>query len=163
MSYDFSSSTGRSGPSAPVPWIARSALHLIEEEQYNDEKVMSKIMLGLNFYGNDFGKQMTPEAIVAHQYVSLLKKYKPRMLWDESSQEHYFFYTDRGVDHVVYFPTPAVCFLSDPFALTLTCVSQYILARLKAIRDLHTQVAIWELGQVRFLFFFSLTNQITNQ
>lgn len=51
MTYDFSGPQNP-GPSAPLNWI-RSSLSLLLGHT-NDHSLAHKILLGLNFYGNDF-------------------------------------------------------------------------------------------------------------
>lgn len=52
MTYDFSSAH-YPGPNAPLNWI-RSSLKLLLDGASNQQKLASKILIGINFYGNDF-------------------------------------------------------------------------------------------------------------
>jgi len=54
MTYDFSN-PNRPGPSSPLVWAAESLMLLIPEE-LRHSSTNTKIMLGLNMYGNDFIK-----------------------------------------------------------------------------------------------------------
>lgn len=47
------------------------------------------MLVGLNFYGNDY----TPSgggAIIGHQYIELLKQYKGKLQLDDKSYENFF-------------------------------------------------------------------------
>lgn len=67
-----------------------------------------KILLGLNFYGNDYS--MTGGGpIVGTQYVDTLKKHSSvKFQWDTKSQEHFFEYKSVGnmIKHTFAFITP---------------------------------------------------------
>lgn len=48
-----------------------------------------KILLGLNFYGNDYSPS-GGGPIVSHEYLKLLKNYKGKLHYDPNSAENYF-------------------------------------------------------------------------
>lgn len=88
-----------------------------------------KILVGLNFYGYDY----TPrggQAIVAHEYLKILKHLKGKMSYSREFQEHHFEVKNEDGRHWVFFPT----LLS-------------IKTRIDLISELETGISIWELGQ----------------
>ncbi|KAH7289993.1 hypothetical protein KP509_30G027200 [Ceratopteris richardii] len=138
MTYDYSNPY-QPGPSAPLPWI-HSCLHMLlgiqQKVQHSGGSTLaSKILTGLNFYGNDFVLPSGGGPVIGHEYISLLKKHKPTFLWDGKAQEHYFQYTV-GKKHIVFYPS---------------LKSLYV--RLEAARSWGTGISIWEIGQGLEYFF----------
>lgn len=87
MTYDYSSFQ-RPGANAPIAWVRNAVEYLIPTSTNQLEEKRKKILLGLNFYGNDF----TPEGgkpIVGHQYLELLQNVKGRLRYDDSDVENY--------------------------------------------------------------------------
>jgi len=124
MTYDHSTFKSP-GPVAPLPWVFQTIQAL------NPGDYSGKIMMGLNFYGFDFRPEYKDgNALVANQYLQILKKENPKILWDSESQEHYFTYTKDGHSHLVYYPT-----------------LKSIHERLKLAESMGISVAIWETGQ----------------
>lgn len=74
--------------------------------------------------------------IIGRDYISILEKHKPKLLWEERSSEHYFFYLHDNVKHAVFFPTPIS-----------------ISVRLEEARAWGTGLSIWEIGQGLDYFF----------
>ncbi|XP_072175955.1 chitinase domain-containing protein 1-like [Diadema setosum] len=122
MTYDFSNAH-RPGPNSPIEWV-RLCVEALVPEPGPDR---AKILLGLNFYGYDFGLQAA-DAITGPRYLELLKKHK--LKWEAGAAEHVFEYKDGTVTRQVYYPT-------------LKSIS----ARLDLARELGTGISIWELGQ----------------
>ncbi|KAG0555859.1 hypothetical protein KC19_11G008800 [Ceratodon purpureus] len=133
MTYDFSG-PNRPGPNAPAPWIDSTLQNLRATYENND--AAPEVLLGLNFYGNDFTLPQGGGPIIGHQYVALLDKHKPSISWDEESAEHYFLYDGDDAKHVVFYPTLAS-----------------ISARLNTAMDVGSGLSIWEIGQGLEYFF----------
>ncbi|KAG0600099.1 hypothetical protein M758_11G007100 [Ceratodon purpureus] len=133
MTYDFSG-PNRPGPNAPAPWIESTLQNLRATYENND--AAPEVLLGLNFYGNDFTLPQGGGPIIGHQYVALLDKHKPSISWDEESAEHYFLYDGDDAKHVVFYPTLAS-----------------ISARLNTATDVGSGLSIWEIGQGLEYFF----------
>ncbi|CAN1309217.1 Rhodanese-like domain-containing protein 4, chloroplastic [Linum perenne] len=132
MTYDFSNPQNP-GPNAPLKWI-RLTLQLLLNQNADAQSLAPKIFLGMNFYGNDFSLSEDSGgggAILGHDYLSLLDKYRPQLQWEEKSAEHFFLYVDdNGKRHAVFYPTLAS-----------------ISVRLEEAKAWGTGVSIWEIGQ----------------
>eukprot|EP00898_Chlorokybus_atmophyticus_P004242 jgi/Chlat1/4819/Chrsp31S04861 len=156
MTYDYSH-PGRPGPCAPLPWVRHCLEELLDTpagRPHTKKKrhassgwdvnvgiahtsgqvheFASKLLLGLNFYGNDF--QLIPQGggpIVGGQFLDNLSQARPKLVWDLESQEHYFDYASSdGSTHRMYYPT-----------------AHSIEVRLDEVRARGIGIAIWELGQ----------------
>lgn len=125
MTYDASNNHSP-GPNAPIGWIAECL-----EELRSKEDDHGKILVGLNFYGYNYGRPGEGKPILGHEYLSLLNTHEDSELrWDEIAAEHVFLYPADGVWHRVYYP------------------SRYTLSlRVQLARSQGTGLAIWELGQ----------------
>lgn len=53
MTYDFSSSLNP-GPNSPLKWIDLTLKLLLGSSNNIDSNLARKVLLGINFYGNDF-------------------------------------------------------------------------------------------------------------
>ena len=74
--------------------------------------------------------------IIGHEYISLLRKHKPTLLWDDKVKEHYFEYVEKKKKHIVFYPS------LKSLALRLEEASQW-----------GTGISIWEIGQGLEYFF----------
>ncbi|RWS28997.1 chitinase-like protein 5 [Leptotrombidium deliense] len=87
MTYDYSNSQ-RPGPNSPIKWI-RECIRLLAPKQASP--IRKKLLMGLNFYGYEY----TPtggNALTGEQYITILEKHKPKLMWDDASAEHHFEY-----------------------------------------------------------------------
>ncbi|KAJ6646508.1 Chitinase domain-containing protein 1 [Pseudolycoriella hygida] len=128
MTYDFSS-IQRPGANAPLHWMRNAVEHICPDSSTNLSAKRSKILLGLNLYGNDF----TPDggsAIIGHEYLSFLKYVKGRLSHDETNAENFFEVKTPTGRHIVFYPT---------------LYSVY--ERIQLARELGTGISLWELGQ----------------
>ncbi|KAL5015362.1 hypothetical protein ScPMuIL_009632 [Solemya velum] len=124
MTYDYSNPS-RPGPNSPILWVKQC----VEMLAPKGSEYRKKILLGLNFYGNDYVPGRG-EPIVGHQYLEILKTNKPKITWDKKTAEHFFKYNTGIGSHTVYFPT-----------------LKSIQSRLELATDLGTGISIWEIGQ----------------
>ena len=97
-----------------------------------------KLLIGLNFYGMDFDLSGGGSAIVGHEYLARLKRYRPKLAWNATAKEHSFEYVTNGKGHRVYYPTLAS-----------------IQMRLDYAENMGAGVSIWEIGQ-GLEFFYDL-------
>lgn len=125
MTYDFSD-PGRPGPNSPLEWIRACVEMLVPNPASPNRR---KILLGLNFYGNDYS-QGSGGPIVGNQYIEILTKHKPKLQWDAATSEHLLKYKLRADEHLVFYPT-----------------LYSIQARLNLAQELGTGISIWEIGQ----------------
>lgn len=89
-----------------------------------------QVLLGLNFYGNDYIQPFGGGPIIGHEYLSLLKTHDPIIRWDQKTKEHIFDYAAGNEAHEVYYPTKAS-----------------IQKRLDLAHKYGLGISIWELGQ----------------
>lgn len=85
MTYDYSSPQ-RPGPNSPINWVQNCVETLVPDRKAN---VASKILLGLNFYGNDYTVS-GGGPIVGPEFIKLLKNYKGKLKLDNDSRENFF-------------------------------------------------------------------------
>jgi spore germination protein YaaH len=93
-----------------------------------------RVFMGINFYGYDFAKPEnkphTASAITGDAFVQMLRRVKPKLVWEDETSEHRVRYKEAGVRHSVYSPTPAA-----------------LAARVQLAEQLGVGLSIWELGQ----------------
>lgn len=126
MTYDFSSPGGNPGPMAPLAWVERVGSFFA-----TSCRLGSKVLLGINFYGLEFSKRGNGRHIIGHEYLSLLRQYKPAINWHPQFGEHHFVYNNGKDDRVVFYPTLRSVKARVDLAEKLGCGG----------------VAVWELGQ----------------
>lgn len=132
MTYDFSGSQ-QPGPNAPLKWIHSTLNLLLSSSGNGARKLNPKILLGINFYGNDYllSEGAGGGAITGRDYLSLLEKHRPELQWEKISGEHFFFYSESNrIKHGVFYPT-------------LMSIS----LRLAEAQAWGTGISIWEIGQ----------------
>lgn len=128
MTYDFSSPQ-KPGPNAPLYWMRLCVEKLVDNEESSSKR--SKILLGLNFYGNSYTAN-GGGPIVGTEYVELLKNAKSNqaLSYNNNTAENYVeIRTSQGAKKI-FFPT-----------------LYSIQRRLDLAREFGTGIAIWELGQ----------------
>ncbi|XP_034101481.1 chitinase domain-containing protein 1 [Drosophila albomicans] len=128
MTYDFSS-VQRPGANAPLYWVRKAVEHMTPNGCHDMETKRSKILLGLNMYGNDY----TPDGggpITFGQYLELVRHVKKHLTFDERDIENFFEIKSETGRHIVFYPT-------------LHSINE----RIKLAKELGTGISIWELGQ----------------
>eukprot|EP00252_Welwitschia_mirabilis_P021606 TRINITY_DN5583_c0_g2_i1.p1 TRINITY_DN5583_c0_g2~~TRINITY_DN5583_c0_g2_i1.p1 ORF type:complete len:254 (+),score=39.28 TRINITY_DN5583_c0_g2_i1:47-763(+) len=146
MTYDYSN-VYYPGPNAPLGWVHECLQFLLSGTSRKDEdkrvsnkdtdnKLSKKVLVGLNFYGNDYTLPRGGRPIIGHEYVSLLATYRPTLIWDKEAMEHYFDYVEQSKQHRVFYPTP-----------------ESISMRIEKARMLGAGLSIWEIGQGLECFF----------
>ncbi|KAJ3187270.1 Chitinase domain-containing protein 1 [Irineochytrium annulatum] len=136
MTYDFSN-PNQPGFNAPLNWIADNVRRLAPELEDR-----SKILIGLNLYGNDYRNGGNGDTVVGSRYLDLLRSKELEFEWDDGVAEHVATYEDDELElHHVYFPT-------------LKSISD----RLDLIEELGAGISMWEIGeQAPYLQSKSLT------
>jgi chitinase domain-containing protein 1 len=140
MSYDFAHA-GAPGPNAPLAWV-RDCLNTIipkSGEAARERRLARKVLLGLNFYGNDYVLPAGGGPIVGAQFLDLLRTRRPKLVWERELGEHSFTYSRGAESHRVFYPTLAS-----------------IRARIDLARHYGVGLSIWEIGQGLPYFFDAL-------
>jgi len=152
MTYDYSN-PNKPGPNSPVDWIRTSVEHL---SKGLSKDIRAKLLVGLNFYGNDYLQGGGGGAILGHQYAELLAAHKPALTWNAQYEEHVFTYTTNRQKHTVYYPTVTVrasiffffFFFSFFPQLKLNAHAlQSIQRRFDLAKELGVGISVWEIGQ----------------
>ncbi|KAL0029219.1 hypothetical protein WJX79_003866 [Trebouxia sp. C0005] len=129
MTYD-ASSPSKPGPNAPWKWVKSNA-HAVASTAINRQSPRpEQVLLGLNFYGNDYTQPHGGGPIIGHEYLSLLKTHDPVIRWDQKTKEHVFNYVAGDEAHEVYYPTKAS-----------------VQKRLELAHKYGLGISIWEIGQ----------------
>ncbi len=140
MAYDFSTPGGEPGPVSPVAWVRSTANYWA-----TDAGLGKKVLLGLNFYGVNFGSRKGTEKgkrvqeaedrhIVGHEVLDILRAHNPRVVMyrEMDVAEHVFEYTDgEHGERLVFYPTKA------------SVSARVVVAEQEGCGG----VAVWELGQ----------------
>jgi chitinase domain-containing protein 1 len=135
MTYDFSVQSRIVGPVSPIMWIEETI-----QRFSSDEQVLSKLLIGINFYGSlmvgNAGSELrnSPQAILGKQYLEVLKEEKPVVLWENRFKEQYV--PLKKANAVIFFPS-----------------LESIQERLVLATKYGVGVAIWETGQGLEYFF----------
>ncbi|KAJ2945690.1 hypothetical protein O0L34_g528 [Tuta absoluta] len=127
MTYDFSNAQ-KPGPNAPISWMRLCVEKLLDGD---DSQKRSKILLGMNFYGNSYTAN-GGGPIVATEYIELLKyaKNNAAVTYNNNTAENYLeVKTSQGTKKIFY--------------PTLFSIQK----RLDLAREYGTGIAIWEIGQ----------------
>ncbi|PZC78858.1 chitinase domain-containing protein 1 [Helicoverpa armigera] len=128
MTYDFSTPQ-KPGPNAPLYWVRLCIEKLIDNDENPSKR--SKILIGLNFYGNSYTAN-GGGPIVGTEYIELLKNAKSNqaLSYNNNTAENYVeIRTSQGTKKIFY--------------PTLYSIQK----RLEMAREYGTGIAIWELGQ----------------
>lgn len=133
MTYDYSSSRGfPDGPNAPLWWAEESVRSLIPASLPPETAapLLSKLLLGVPFYGYDSG-----EAILGPAFLKLLQAHPhERMKYEKKAEEHVLQYYDGSEEpprrRTVHYPTP-----------------YFVSKRVELVNRLGMGVSVWELGQ----------------
>eukprot|EP00850_Spirogloea_muscicola_P007034 SM000034S12788 [mRNA] locus=s34:744501:747331:- [translate_table: standard] len=94
------------------------------------DELGSKVLMGLNFFGNDFVLPQGGGPVVAEKYLQTLDRQRPKIVWEAEAQEHVSSYKKAGETHAIFFPT-------------LLSISR----RIDEARAWGVGLSIWEIGQ----------------
>ena len=97
MTYEQYWKTSGPGPIAAVSWV-ESILN------YAKRLIPSnKLFAGVPLYGYDWGGRAKAEGLTFQEVQNLIKRYKPKIVWDASAKTRHFSYTVGGVNHTVWY------------------------------------------------------------
>lgn len=128
MTYDFSNPQ-KPGPNAPLYWMKLCLEKLIDGDENPSKK--SKILLGLNFYGNSYTVN-GGGPIVGTEYIEILKNAKNNQVltYNNNTAENYIEIRSLQGSKKIFYPT-----------------LYSIQKRLELAEEYGVGVAIWEIGQ----------------
>lgn len=125
MTYDEHWNTSTAGSIASIPWvraILTYAKTLIPKE---------KIFAGVPLYGYDWSNAIEARGLEYTDVLNLIKKYNPKISWDNEAKSHFFGYRDgSSVSHTVWFED------KDSFQAKLDLFSNLGISN----------IALWRLG-----------------
>lgn len=128
MTYDFSNPQ-KPGPNAPLYWVRLCIEKLIDNDEMTSKR--SKILLGINFYGNSYTAN-GGGPIVGTEYIELLKNAKNNqaLSYNNNTAENYLEIRTSQGNKKIFYPT-----------------LYSIQKRLDLAREYGTGIAIWEIGR----------------
>ncbi|OGY25890.1 MAG: hypothetical protein A2Z11_04145 [Candidatus Woykebacteria bacterium RBG_16_43_9] len=101
MTYEQHWETSGPGPISAVPWV-RSIL------DYAKKLIPSyKLFAGVPLYGYDWGGSAKAEGLTYQEVQNLIKRYKPKIVWDASAKTYHFSYIVGGISHAVWYEDDA--------------------------------------------------------
>ena len=106
--------------------------------------------MGLNFFGTSFSIS-GPKAVIGKQYLEILDRYQPTLIWDTDHAEHSFTFKQSEETTTCYYPSLQVSFIS--FISSTLTIRQFIADRLELANTLEVGISIWDLGQGLDYFF----------
>lgn len=86
MTYDFSHPQ-LPGPNAPLEWVEDCVKALT-----SDKNKRRKVLMGLNFYGNDYKANGGGGSIIGGDYIKILEKFNGKLQYESKTAEHFFEY-----------------------------------------------------------------------
>ncbi|CAI7793408.1 unnamed protein product [Closterium sp. NIES-53] len=119
-----------------------------EEEEEEEEgsgvgggdvrEMARKVLVGLNFYGYEYGPNEDYRPLLGRDVVELLQRYQPRMAWDPDASEHAVSFAARpsGIRRAAFFPSL--------ISLAL---------RMREASAWGAGLSVWEIGQGLDYFF----------
>ena len=104
QSNDFDSS--KAGPNAPIVWMNQSVHFVLGKHRDSAvHHLASKILMGLNVYGNLFRGVIKHQSYCHNDLLNALRDPSCLVGFEPVSMEHYFHYIENGIDHYLFFPT----------------------------------------------------------
>ncbi|KAK9813511.1 hypothetical protein WJX73_003321 [Symbiochloris irregularis] len=129
MTYD-AASPEKPGPNAPLDWTRGNLDALLPAEHPHSPAVATKLLLGLNFFGNHYVAPSGGGPLIGREYCEVLQQHRPRLVWNDKAKEHVLEYVHGGERHSVYYPS-----------------ASSIKERLDLAYEYGVGISIWELGQ----------------
>ncbi|GJP49386.1 hypothetical protein CLOM_g8603 [Closterium sp. NIES-68] len=101
-------------------------------------EMAGKVLVGLNFYGYDFGPHEDYRPLLGRDVVDLLERHHPQVAWDPEAREHAFSFAARpsGIRRAAFFPS----------LLSLAL-------RMREASAWGAGLSVWEIGQGLDYFF----------
>jgi spore germination protein len=97
MAYDYSYSTSKAGPVAPLWWVKETTAYMI------DRIPREKILLGLPTYGYNWSPEGNATTVTAPKLAEIESRYEVQKFFDqESMSPYYIYYDEKGKRHVIW-------------------------------------------------------------